>query len=47
MKKIYENEIKILGTQIDDISNEKSKYKLESCNLDLKLREMTQKLAKL
>jgi hypothetical protein len=43
MKKIYENEIKVLGTKIDDVSNEKSKYKLESCNLDLKLREMTQK----
>ena len=44
MKKIYENEIKILGTKVDELSNEKSKYKLDSCNLDLRLREMAQKL---
>ena len=43
LKKIYETEIRALGLQIDELNSEKSRYKLDSCNLDFKLRELTQK----
>ena len=35
--------MKILRLQIDDLANERSKYKLDSYNLDFRLRELTQK----
>lgn len=43
LKQLYENELKILRLQIDELSNEKNKYQNEYYNHDAALRELIQK----
>lgn len=43
MRRLYENEMRILYFQIDDINNERNKYTLELYNKEVKLKEITNK----
>jgi hypothetical protein len=43
MRRLYENEMRILRYEIDDINNERNKYTLELYNKELKFKETTLK----